>query len=479
MSQDAPCFSLFSRDKIAVNAVPALDCAVKNKLQPPRALPESPLDITLSFAPVVKKVTPAVVNIYAARLVRNPVPSPLLNDPFFRHFFGDSSPFSPPDGRIQSALGSGVIMRGDGIVITNLHVVKNAEEIKVVLNDGREFDADIIARDARTDLAAIRIRSAFKNFPFLQLRDADELEVGDLVLAIGNPFGFGQTVTSGIVSGLARSELGIRDFRSLIQTDAAVNPGNSGGPLVTLDGHVVGINTAIFSNTGGSIGIGFAVPSNLVLPILYSVDQGGRIIRPWIGIGTETLTTSLNYEPDTKGPKGVLISKIFTGAPAEKSGLKIGDVITHIDDHPILNESAYRFRMATAKPGDVKIITIMRDTHPHQISVTLDAPPDVPDNKPMELTGRNPLSGSIVVTLSPAVATELGLGYEESGGVVILQTRPGSVAAFSGLMPGDVIIKLNGKGVPSVGDMAHRLSRARDGWQISIKRGSEILTQQW
>lgn len=471
-AQDGGAFSLFSGGT-------DLDPGQEKAAPPPKAVPKTQGDLTLSFAPVVKKVTPAVVNIYAARLVRNGVPSPLLNDPFFRHFFGEMGPFSGPEGRVQSALGSGVIVRGDGVVITNLHVVKNAEAIKVVLSDGQEFDGDIIARDGRTDLAAIRIKSSRKDFPFLFLRDADELEVGDIVLAIGNPFGFGQTVTSGIVSGLARSELGVRDFRSLIQTDAAVNPGNSGGPLVTLDGRVVGINTAIFSNTGGSIGLGFAIPSNLVMPVLASVDKGGRIFRPWMGIGTGSLTSHLDDHMGVSAPKGVLIAKVFSGTPAARAGLKPGDIIVDIDGHPIANESAYRFRMAAAGPGDVKKVAVLRDGTRHVIAVKLETPPDVPMNQPMELTGRNPLSGSVVVTLSPAVATELGLAYDEAGGVVIVQIRSGSIAAFSGLMPGDVIAKLNGSTLSSTQEMAKKLSRTRSGWQMSVRRGGETFVLNW
>ena len=442
-------------------------------------LPASREQIQFSFAPVVKKVSPAVVNIYAVRVVNSQPVSPFFNDPLFKHFFGDALPFGAPHARLQSSLGSGVLVRNVGVVITNDHVIKQAEEIKVVLADGREFSADIVVRDVRTDLAALKLKTSKKDLPYLELRDADELKVGDVVLAVGNPFGFGQTVTMGIVSGLARTEVGIKDFRSLIQTDAAVNPGNSGGPLITLDGRIVGINTAIFSNTGASIGISFAIPSNLVVPVLAGVDHGGKIIRPWAGISMQSLTREIAYYRGLDYPKGILITKIYKDTPAERAGLKVGDILLKIDDHEILNEAAYRFRMATAKPSQTSKFTIWRDRHEQTFQVTLETPPDLPRNQPVEIPGRNPLSGAVVVTLSPAVASDLGIAYEETGGVVIIQVRPDSLAILSGLLPGDVILKVNDKVIENVDQLFRHLTRSRKGWGITFKRGSKIFVQNW
>jgi len=441
--------------------------------------PVSREQIQLSFAPVVKKVSPAVVNIYAVRVVNAQPVSPFFDDPLFKHFFGNGLPFGSPHARIQKSLGSGVLVRADGVVITNYHVIKQAAEIKVVLADGREFSADIVVRDTRTDLAALKLKTMERNLPFLELRDADELQVGDIVLAVGNPFGFGQTVTMGIVSGLSRSEVGIKDFRSLIQTDAAVNPGNSGGPLVTLDGRIVGINTAIFSNTGASIGISFAIPSNLVVPVLVSVDHGGKIIRPWAGISLQSLTTEIGSQRRLSSLKGVLVTKVYKNTPAERAGLIVGDIILRIDGHEITNEASYRFRMATAKPSQTSSFVVWRNQHEQTLHITLETPPDVPNNKPVEISGRNPLSGSVVVTLSPAVASDLGIAYEETGGVVVLQLKPDSMATFSGLLPGDVILKVNDQEIATVDQLIRNLIRTRKGWEITFKRGSKVLVQTW
>jgi Do/DeqQ family serine protease len=446
--------------------------------EPIEILPQSQEQIQLTFAPIVKKVAPAVVSISAARIVEQRY-SPFFDDPIFRHFFGEAVPFSAPHARVQSSLGSGVLVKPDGLVITNDHVIKQAEEIKVILADGREYRAEIVARDVRTDLAALKLTTDDTNLPYLELKDADGLQVGDLVLAVGNPFGFGQTVTSGIVSGLARNSVGIKDFRSLIQTDAAINPGNSGGPLITLDGKVVGINTAIFSNTGGSIGIGFAIPSNLVIPVISSVNHGGKIIRLWLGISLKTMSLELAQKTKLPFTKGILITQVYPNTPAEKAGFKEGDIILEINGHETTNEAAYRFRLAIAKQNEALTIIAMRGTGRLSFNLIPEIPPDHPNNKPQVLSGRHPLSGLVVVSLTPAVATELGLGFETQGGVVVLQVEPGTPASLSGLLPGDVILKTNGKSSTSADQLARNLSRSRHGWEVTFKRGSEIFVQTW
>lgn len=439
-----------------------------------KILPDSKQQISLSFSSTVKKVAPAVVNIYASRLVRSRSETPFFEDPIFKHFFGDAFPQDKSTSRVQNSLGSGVLVKPEGIVITNLHVIKDAEEIKVVLSDGREFSAEVVVRDARTDLAALKL-SLNKNVivPHVELRDADELEVGDIVIAVGNPFGIGQTVTMGIVSGLARTQLGIDDFRSLIQTDAAINPGNSGGPLVTLDGRLVGINTSIFSNTGGSIGIGFAIPSNLLIPIISSVSRGGEISRLWLGIAMSNITQKYAEKEKLESTNGVLVKSVFPDSPAALASLEQGDIILELNGHMVKNESALRFRLASLDADTKVTLKINRKGSIIEKQATLQVPPDFPDNIPTRLTGRQPLSGAVIIGLSPSVSSELGL-ISDDGGVVVLSVIPGSSASIAGFAPGDIILKINDQSVLTIDDLTRKLSRTRAVWEIDVKSGEKV-----
>src|SRR5579883_1684512 len=299
-----------------------------------QTVPKSREAIRLSFAPIVKQAAPAVVNVFSRRVVRTSA-SPFADDPFFRRFFGDRSPFGIPQDRVQNSLGSGVIVDPDGLIVTNHHVIQDAQEITVVLPDRREFEAKVLRSDERTDLAVLKVDPKGERLPTLPIGDSDSLQVGDLVLAIGNPFGVGQTVTSGIVSGLARTAVGIGDFRSFIQTDAAINPGNSGGALIDLDGRLVGINTAIFSRSGGSIGIGFAIPTNMVRIVLQAASNGGRIVRPWLGASGQGVTADLAASLGLPRPEGVLLKEVVPGSPAAQAGLRVGDVVLAIEGHEI------------------------------------------------------------------------------------------------------------------------------------------------
>ena len=331
-------------------------------------LPTARSDLAYSYAPLVKRVSPAVVNIYTTTTARVQRRLPF---PF---------PGMPQAGeRVQNSLGSGVLVRPDGLIVTNAHVVKGADEIRVVLADRREFEAKLVTQDERYDLALLRIDGGGEKFPFLEMRDSDSIEVGDVVLAIGNPFGLNQTVTSGIISALARSAGGINDSSFFIQTDAAINPGNSGGALVSLDGRLIGINTAIYSQTGGSVGIGFATPSNIVARMVAIGEQGGRIVRPWLGINMQRVTPDLAAGFGLPRPAGLVVKEVFPDGPGATAGLKRNDVIVALRDQPIDDEASLRFRLATLQVDDDRAGA----RHPRRqgddrSSMKLAAPPEDP-----------------------------------------------------------------------------------------------------
>src|SRR5207249_1436872 len=288
-----------------------------------RRVPSSPTELRLSYAPVVQRAAPAVVNVYAAKTVA--VRNPLFDDPIFRRFFGVPGAPGGQGDPVQRSLGSGVLVDPAGLIVTNNHVIEGADQVKVSLADKREFEADMVLKDSRSDLAVLRIRAQNERFPALELADSDALEVGDVVLAIGNPFAVGQTVTHGIVSAVARTQVGITDYQFFIQTDAAINPGNSGGALIDLKGNLIGINTAIFSRSGGSIGIGFAIPANMVKTVVQSAETGGRIQRPWIGAETQDVTAEIADSLGFARPEGALIAGLHPNSPLAVAGLKRGD----------------------------------------------------------------------------------------------------------------------------------------------------------
>lgn len=440
-----------------------------------RVLPHSIEQIQLSFSPVVEMVTPAVVNIYATQ-TKDHAASPMAYDPVFRYFFGDDFFAGRSHTRLQKSLGSGVIVRPNGVIITNNHVILNATELKVALNDGREFNVEVISREPRTDLAALKIvTKKNEHFPYLKLHDSDTLKVGDIVLAVGNPYGLGQTVTNGIISALAVTQIGVADFRSFIQTDAAINPGNSGGALVDIKGRLVGINTAILSKTGGSVGIGFAIPSNLVLSVIENVDKGGKIERPWVGIHVKNTAKELVEKAGIHQTPGVTITTIYPGSPAEKAGLKIGDIITFIDTRNINSATTFAFRVASQRAGHVSQFKILRNGKEIEVPVKLELPPEADDSRTLRLTGRHPLSGAAIAALSPALANKIGIDFMEKG-VVILKINSGSIARRLGFLPGDIIKKLNDVSIQDVEELMRQLTRIRGGWQITIKRGDYTQT---
>lgn len=435
-------------------AIPALIIPAHAAAQE-RAVPAAREQIQLSFAPVVRKVAPAVVNIYTKRVVARAA-NPFMTDPFFAPFFQDNMFGGQMRRHVESSLGSGVIVEPGGLVVTNTHVINRADEITVVLADGREFDATLLLKDPGSDLALLRVDSKGEALPFAPLKPSESLQVGDLVLAIGNPFGVGQTVTSGIVSALARSSLNINDFNFFIQTDAAINPGNSGGPLVALDGGVVGINTAIFSKDGGSLGIGFAIPSEMVATVIAAekTGQAGKqgVSRAWLGITAQNVTSDIANSLGLKRPGGALVAVLHPASPLLKAGLKVGDVVTAINSHEIRDASEMKFRMATLPIGGTATLTVSRQGRSLDFSVVAALPPDDPPRAQMTIKGRHPLGGAVIVNINPAVAAELGLSGHEDGAVAVMAVTPGSAAARL-LNPGDILLEINGRKIFKTADV--------------------------
>jgi len=443
-----------------------------------QSIPASREQINLSFAPLVKQVAPAVVNIYAEKHIRQRLVSPLLADPFLRRLFEGTLPPGYTRERMEKSLGSGVIVRADGTVVTSNHVIEGADEIRVVLSDRREYDATVAIADARSDLAVLRIDTKGQRLPYLELADSDEAEVGDLVLAIGDPFGVGQTVTNGIISALARTAVSTGDIDYFIQTDAAINPGNSGGALVMMNGKLVGINAAIYSRDGGSLGIGFAVPSNMVRAVLNGVAQGQKaLVHPWTGISGQDLTVDLAASLNISPPAGFLVNEIHAASPALKAGLKIGDVIVSVNNRAVDDQESFRYRIATMPAGTQVTLGVLRGGQKMNVSFALITAPEIPPRNETKITGENPLSGATLANISPAVIEQTSLEGIDHG-VVAIGIAPESVAASIGLHPNDLILAINGIKTPSVKDVVAAISLPLQmrGWRVTIQRGDSVVT---
>lgn len=427
-----------------------------------RALPESRAQIQLSYAPLVKQTAPAVVNVFTTRRVRS-------RNSLADFMFGRGR---APE-RLQGSLGSGVIVRGDGIIVTNAHVIRGADELKIVLNDRREFTAKVIAQDEEIDVAVLEIDTKGEILPSLPVFEGDGLEVGDLVLAIGNPFGVGQSVTSGIISALSRTN--VSDVSSFIQTDAAVNPGNSGGALVDLNGNLIGVNTAIFSRSGGSNGIGFAIPSELVARAIDSALSEGRIIRPWIGARTQGLDTNMAVALGLDRSKGTIINDIYPTGPAALAGLEQRDVILRVDGTDVNDNSGLNFKLATLKNDSTVNIDIWRDGDTLTLPVKLQIPQETPKRDERDLDGIHPLKGASVVNMSPALAIELGLDPYLSG-VLVRRMKRRSIASANRFRNGDIILEINGSPVSSTRQLEALLDEAgaEEDWDIRIDRNGQI-----
>lgn len=433
-------------------------------------VPQSQSEISLGFAPLVRQAAPAVANIYARRVVQTRS-SPFQDDPFFEDMFRDFGKARP---RVQNSLGSGVILSADGYVVSNYHVVGEATDIRVVLNDRREFAARVILADEESDLALLQLEDA-SNMPHLALRDSDTVEVGELVLAIGNPFGVGQTVSSGIVSGLARSGGAMGTARGyFIQTDAPINPGNSGGALIDVNGALIGVNTRIVSRSGGSNGIGFAIPAKLVAEFLSQAKAGNSTFeRPWAGMNGQAVTSDLAESLGLGIPGGIIISELHDVSPFKEAGLKSGDVILSIDGHPVNTPSEMIFRMTVTGLGNQARVEFFREGETDFRKVELLAAPEEPSRQDVT-TGRDtPVPQVRLSNINPAVLAEYDLPLGLDGVVV---TEPGPFGARAGLRLGDVIRGINGERVSDTGEALRRLEASGRWVRLDIIRAGRPLS---
>jgi Do/DeqQ family serine protease len=457
---------------VAVAAVSLVVVALAVGSAQERRVPGSLPELMLSYAPVVQRVAPAVVNVYAAKVVENR--NPLLDDPFFRRFFGGPDS-SVPREQVQRSLGSGVILDEAGLIVTNHHVIEGASEIKVALADKREFEADIILKDTRADLAVLRLKDTHERFPALELGNSDEVQVGDVVLAIGDPFGVGQTVTHGIVSALARTQVGITDYQFFIQTDAAINPGNSGGALVDLNGRLIGINTAIFSRSGGSQGIGFAIPGNMVRVVLASARGGNSAVkRPWLGAKLQAVSPEIAEGLGLKRPAGALVASVAPESPAARAGIKSGDLILKVDGLGVDDPNAFDYRFATKPLGGTAQLDLLRDGREIRLPVILEAAPDTRRDE-LVIRSRSPFSGAKVANLSPALADQLHLESTDDG-VVIVEVTEGSTAGSLGFQSGDLIVSVNNERITNTRELDRIVRAGSRLWRITIVRGGQQIS---
>ena len=434
-----------------------------------REVPQVRSDAILSFAPIVKKVQPAVVNVYASRTERQPH-NPLFDDPVFQQFFGNGGRSGNSTAR---SLGSGVLVDASGLVVTNYHVIEGMTDVKVALSDRREFEAKIVLRDQRTDLAVLRIE-ANAPLPFMELGESDGLEVGDLVLAMGNPFGVGQTVTQGIISALSRTTPGNADYGFYIQTDAAINPGNSGGALVDMRGRLEGINSAIYSQSGGSVGIGFAIPVNMVRVVLSAAKTGSAVRRPWLGATLQGVTKDIAESFGLDRPSGVLVTEVVPKSPAADAGLKSGDLVTKIDGQEVEDPESLGYRLATKPLGGSAAVSVLHDGKPQTLALKLVGAPETPPRDLLKIDGDSPVSGATVVNISPATTDEYAL-RDATDGVAIVDVAAGSAAANVNFQKGDVIVAVNGKKIATTRDLQTATQGKPYYWKLTLKRNGETI----
>lgn len=449
-------------------------CGVVQAQEMERRVPASLLEVKLSYAPLVKKVSPAVVNIYTRKVVKSRQ-STFFDHPLFRDFFKDNRGFGMPQERVLGSLGSGVIVKPNGIIVTNNHVIKGADEITVVLADRREFAAEVVMADAGTDLAVLRIQTGDEQLSYISLANSDMVEVGDIVLAIGNPFGIGQTVTSGIVSAQARTQKGISEFGFFIQTDAAINPGNSGGALIGLDGKLMGVNTAIYSRTGTSNGIGFAIPANMVRSVLRAALDGGTLVRPWMGFGGQTVSSDIASSMGLDRPGGVIVDNLYPNGPAEMSGLDVGDVIMGIDGYEVIDDGSLQFRIATKKAGEIVKLAVLKEGSPKELQLQLDLPPENPLRSITKLDGDHPFRGVTIANLSPRYNEEIHISTMKKGVMIIAIDGKTPAAQYGYLRPGDVFVLVNGQRINTVANLNAAMEDKRETYIFRVERKGRLL----
>ncbi len=447
-----------------------------------KVIPPSREAVQYSYAPLIREVAPAVVNIYTTRMVQRSR-SLMFNDPFFRQFFGDRfsfgrDPDEPEERKQHHSLGSGVIVGTDGVVVTNNHVIDGADEIVVVLADRREFVADVIVSDERSDLAVLRIDANGEDLPHLEFQDSDDVEVGDLVFAIGNPFGIGQTVTSGIVSAVARTQVGVSDYEFFIQTDAAINPGNSGGALVGIDGTLYGVNTVILSRSGGSHGVGFAIPSNMVSRVVRDAVTEGKVVRGWLGASGQPVTSALAESLGLDRPVGALVNQVYEDGPADKAGLEIGDVVLEIEGNPVTDPQSLASRLATQEIGTRAELRILREGDMKTLRIPIQPAPEDPPRNETEMVGDHIFDGATIANLSPALADELRLDPMETG-VIILALERRSQAARAGFRPGDIFVSINDEPIESVAMLDAYWATYSGTMEVTIRRQGRLLTDRF
>ncbi len=429
-----------------------------------------------SIADIAEKAAPSVVNVASSRTIRRTREEmPFFKDPFFRQFFGPG--FAPgeqgPEERHQEhGLGSGVIVN-DGIVLTNNHVIEGADEIKVTTSDKREFSAKVLGTDAKSDVAVLKLQGDTKGLVPIKIGDSSRLRLGDVVLAIGDPFGVGETVTMGIVSAKGRANVGIAAYEDFIQTDAAINPGNSGGALVDMDGELVGINTAILSRSGGNVGIGFAIPTNMAQPIMKALIDHGKVVRGWLGVGIQDIDQELASAMKLHDTHGVLISDVMPNSPGAKAGLKSGDVVVKFNGMTMDSTGAFRNAVAAAGTGATVKLDLLRDGKAMTLDAKLGELP--PDQAQAGQGGAQGESGSVLEgltldDLTPNLRRKLDVPSSVKSGAVVEQLDPDSPAANAGLRPGDVIVEIDHQAVTDVGKFKELYSKAKDRALLRVVR---------
>lgn len=439
---------------------------------PDRVTPQTRAEVTLSFAPVVRRAQPAVVNVYASRTEKR-ARNPLFDDPIFRQFFGSGD--GPSGDSTSRSLGSGVIVDPAGLVVTNFHVIEGMTNVKVALSDRREFDAEIALRDQRTDLAVLRLKGA-AGLPAMELGDSDALEVGDLALAIGNPFGVGQTVTQGIISAVARTQVGVSDYGFFVQTDAAINPGNSGGALVDMQARLVGVNSSILSKSGGSVGIGFAIPVNMVKIVVAAARSGGtKVRRPWLGASMQSVSREIADSIGLDRPSGALVTEVVEKGPATVAGLKRGDVIVSVDGQRVEDPESVGYRLGTKPIGGTAAVGVLRSGKPVTVQLALSPAPETPPRDPLKIKGASPFSGATVLNVSPATIEELSIEGVTTG-VVIGEVDPDTPAANVNLQRGDVILAINDTKIGTTRDMEKATGGRHYFWKVTFARGGQVAT---